>query len=85
MSHRKQRNKLRQSAVALMMVAGGLAAALPALTTPAFAQQRDGKIDPCVSKAKKKGAMDPCFSKAKKKGAIDPCFRPGGAVAPAAK
>ena len=78
MSHRTT----RKSALALMMVAGGLVAAAPALTTPAFAQSTKAAVGPCAKT--RKGAVGPCMKT--RKGVVAPCMKTRkGLVAPCAK
>lgn len=71
----------RKSAVAMMMVAGGLAAPATTYPPPSFAQaSKDSAAIPCdmikeERKARKKaGAMNPCQVGARKQGGLmNPC------------
>lgn len=79
-------NKNRKSAIAMMMVAGGLAAAIPALAAtvvePVVSEASAKGIAPCVKT--KAGGIAPRVKT--KKGELAPCVKVKGLVAdPAAK
>jgi len=73
----------RKSFLALLTLTGGLAAALPALTVPAFAQTvpqgapnaRSTKaIVPCITNPKTKNTIQPCFTNPKTRKTAEPCI-----------
>ncbi len=78
----------RKSAIALLMVAGGLAAALPVLANPASAPVAGGaaskEILPCFKN--KTRELAPCVKTRGAPGAIVPCVKTKtGAIAPCVK
>ena len=72
----------RKSAVAMMLVAGGLAAAVSATTVPAYAQSDEGtiaEVTPCIKT--RENEVTPCI----KTRDVTPCIMPRGDVTPCIK